>query len=60
MIMPPHARRERTAYPPKSESNNKLDKCLRWAYSKVDDQVHTGAVCFRSGKAMAEGVPHLE
>ena len=42
------------------ESNNKLDKCLRRAYSKVDDQVHTRAVCFRSGKAMAEGVPHLE
>ena len=45
---------------PKSESNNKLDKCLRRAYSKVDDQVHARAVCFGSGKAMAEGVPHLE
>ena len=44
----------------KSESNNKLDKCLRRAYSKVDDQVHARAVCFGSGKAMAEGVPHLE
>jgi eukaryotic-like serine/threonine-protein kinase len=44
----------------KSESNNKLDKCLRRAYSKVDDQVHARAVCFRSGKAMAEGIPHLE
>ncbi len=46
--------------PTKSESNNKLDKCLRRAYSKVDDQVHARAVCFGSGKAMAEGVPHLE
>ena len=45
---------------PKSESNNKLDICLRRAYSKVDDQVHARAVCFGSGKAMAEGVPHLE
>ena len=44
----------------KSESNNKLDNCLRRAYSKVDDQVHARAVCFGSGKAMAEGVPHLE
>ena len=43
-----------------SESNNKLDNCLRRAYSKVDDQVHARAVCFGSGKAMAEGVPHLE
>lgn len=44
----------------KSESNNKLDKCLRRAYSKVDDQVHARAICFGSGKTMAEGVPHLE
>jgi hypothetical protein len=27
---------------------------------KVDDQVHGRAVCFGIGKAMAEGVPHLE
>jgi len=32
----------------------------RRVYSKVDDQVHTSAVGFGSGKAMAEGVPHLE
>ena len=44
----------------KSESNKKLDNCLRRAYSKVDDQVHTRAVCFGSGKAMAEGLPHLK
>jgi len=44
----------------KAESNNKLDKCLRRAYSKVDDQVHARAVCFGSGKAMVEGIPHVE
>jgi hypothetical protein len=44
----------------KSESNNKLDKCLRRAYSKVDDQVHARAVCFGGGKTVAEDVPHLE
>ena len=32
----------------KSESNNKLDKCLKRAYSKVDDQVHGRALSFRS------------
>jgi hypothetical protein len=32
----------------KAESNNKLDKCLRGLYSKVDDQVHARAVCFGS------------
>jgi len=46
--------------PPKAESNNKLDNCLRRVYSKVDDRVHTSAVGFGSGKAMAEGVPHFE
>ena len=45
---------------PKSESNNKLDKCLRRAYSKVDDQVHPRTVHFGPGMAMAEGVPHFE
>ncbi|MEK7993259.1 MAG: hypothetical protein AAB403_05585, partial [Planctomycetota bacterium] len=30
----------------KAESNNKLDICLICGYSKVDDQVHTRAVCF--------------
>jgi len=44
----------------KAESNNKLDKCLSRAYSKLDDQVHAGAVRFAAGKAMAEGVRHLE
>jgi hypothetical protein len=44
----------------KSESNNKLDNCWRRAYSKVDDQVHAWAVCFESGKTVAEGVLHLE
>jgi hypothetical protein len=44
----------------KSESNNKLDKCLKRAYSKVDDQVHARAICFGGGKAMAEGIPHPE
>jgi len=32
----------------KSESNNKLDNCLRKAYSRVDDQVHARAVRFGS------------
>jgi hypothetical protein len=32
----------------KSESNNKLDNCLKRAYSKVDDQVDARAVCFGS------------
>ena len=44
----------------KSESNNKLDNCSMRAYAEVDDQVHAEAVCFGSGKAMAEGVAHLE
>jgi hypothetical protein len=44
----------------KLESNNNLDKCLRRAYSKVDDQVHARAVCFGSGKEMAEGLPDFE
>ena len=30
----------------KAESNNKLDICLICVYSKLDDQVHTRAVCF--------------
>ena len=38
----------------KSESNNKLDKRLRRAYSKVDDQIHARSVCLGRGKAMAE------
>jgi len=49
-----------TAFSYVAESNNKLDKCLSRAYSKLDDQVHAGAVRFAAGKAMAEGVRHLE
>jgi dTDP-4-amino-4,6-dideoxygalactose transaminase len=57
----PIAIHQQEGYPwAKSESNNKLDKYLRRAYSKVDDQVHATAVRFGSSEAMAEGVPHLE
>ena len=45
---------------PKSESNNKLNNCLRRVYSKVDDQVHCRPLRFGQGKAMAQGLPHLE